>query len=177
MKKNLLLYILLIFLIIVNAFFLYNYLGKGENIQEPKDRKPPGVFLVKELGFDDAQKEKFRVLTREHSQKMRRFSDDIRGWKDDLFKGLSDDSMTEINSEAIAYLIGQSEAAKDLEVLMHFKNVRDLCNDKQKEKFNEIIKDALRRGERIQGPDRGGRPDGNRPPPRDGPNGHRPPPH
>ncbi|WP_298551080.1 hypothetical protein [uncultured Algibacter sp.] len=175
MNKNLLLYILLVFLIVVNGFFLYNYLGRGEQEQELQERKPPIAFLGKELGFDDAQKEEFRALTRTHRRKMRGISDDIRGWKDDLFKGLSDDSLTDIDTEALAYLIGQSEAAKDLEVLRHFKQVRELCNDQQKEKFSKIIKDALRHGSREQGPPPEGRPNRDRPQHPDRPNGNRPP--
>lgn len=176
MRKNLPLYILLLFLIVVNAFFLYNYLGSGEKAEQPEQRKPPGAFLVKELGFDDAQKEEFRTLTRAHRRAMRGISDEIRELKDELFSGLSDVSLDGTNTDSIATLIGEKEAAKDLEVLRHFKQVQELCNDKQKEKFSKIINDALRRGGREQGPPRGGSPNGDRPPRPDGPRGDRPPP-
>lgn len=175
MRKNLPLYILLIFLIIMNGFFLYNYLGTGEK-EALKGSNRPGNFLVKELGFNKSQKEQFRIFGKEHHQNMRGLNEDIRGLKDELFKGLSDDSLQDVNIDSIARLIGAKETAKDLEVFRHFKQVQELCTDKQKEKFSEIIKDALRKGAGNQGPPREGIPNGNRPPRPDGPNGDRPPP-
>ncbi len=173
MRKNLPLYILLLFLIMVNAFFLYNYLGSGENKQELKERKPPGVFLVKALGFDDNQKEQFRAITREHRRTMRGISDDIRSLKDELFKGLSNDSFENANIDSIASLIGEKEKLKDLEVYRHFKSVQELCNAEQKEIFGKIINDALHKGPGNQRGPRGDRPNADRSPPdrplRDGP--------
>lgn len=163
MKKNLPLYILLIFLIVVNAFFLYNYLGSEETGQEPKERKPPGVFLVKELGFNDAQKEQFRALSREHRQKTREILDEIRELKDELFIGLSDASLGTVNTDSIATLIGEKEKKKELLTFEHFSEVQKLCNAEQKEKFSKIIKDALRRVGGDQGPPRGQGPKGDRP--------------
>lgn len=176
MKKNLPLYILLIFLIVVNAFFLYNYLGKGETVQELKERQPPGIFLVKTLGFDDAQKEQFRKLTHEHRREMRGITDEIRVLKDVLFSGLSNATLDNFNTDSIAALIGEKEAAKDIEVLRHFKEVQELCNTEQKEKFSEIIQNALRHGGREEGPPRRGRPDGDRRTRDENRDGNRPPP-
>ena len=176
MKKKLPLYILLLFLIIMNGFFLYNYLGTDEGKEAQKGPKRPGNFLVKELGFDELQQEQFRALGKRHHQQMRGFDSDIRDLKDELFKGLSDDALKDVNVDSIAKLIGEKEAAKDIEVFKHFNSVQELCNDKQKEKFSKIIKDALRKGGRNQGLPRGGRPDGNRPNRPIGPRGDRPPP-
>ena len=167
MRKNLPLYILLIFLIIVNGFFLYNYLEAGEKDATNASKKP-GAFLVEQLDFDETQQTQFSELGKKHHRRMRGISEGIRGLKDELFKGLSDASLTDVNIDSIASLIGKKEAARDLEIFSHFKQVQDLCNDEQKEKFSKIMEDALRRG--------GGRPDGNRPPRPDGPRGDRPPP-
>ncbi|WP_396603342.1 Spy/CpxP family protein refolding chaperone [Algibacter sp. R77976] len=183
MKKNLPLYILLLFLIIVNAFFLYNYLGTGDKVEQNEAEKS-GLFLIEELDFDEAQQQQFKELGQKHQKRMRAISNDIRVLKDELFKGLSDSTLKDVNKDSIARLIGDKEAAKDLEVFSHFNQVQALCNDKQKEKFSAIIKDALRRGDNNQGPppggrSEGGRPphlDGERPPHPDGPMGDRPPP-
>ncbi|WP_298534718.1 hypothetical protein [uncultured Algibacter sp.] len=175
MKRNLLLYILLLFLIIVNGFFLYNYLGNPDKEQQQEARKPPGAFLMDELGFSNSQKDEFRVLTREHRQRIRGISDEIRQLKDELFSGLSDTSSRGADTDSIATLIGKNEAAKDLEVLRHFKQVEALCKAQQKEKFRKIIHDALKRGGRDQRPPRGVRPNDRPPRPRDR-EGNRPPP-
>ncbi|MGB5419024.1 hypothetical protein [Algibacter sp.] len=174
MKKNLLLYILLVFLIVVNVFFLVNYLGNGDKAKQNMPEKSE-LFLMKELGFDEGQQKQFQELGEQHHNKMERITNDIKILKDELFKGLSDASLNDVNIDSIAALIGDKEAAKDLEVFSHFWQVQELCNDKQKEKFSNIIKDALRRGDRGQGPPPGGRPDGDRTPHGDGPDGNRPP--
>ncbi len=162
MKKNLLIYIMLVFLMVVNVFFLVNYLGNDKN-QQQLERKPPGAFLAKELDFDQGQKEAFRALTREHRRKMRGISDEIRELKDVFFQGLSDTSEHGMNIDSIAALIGNLEKEKDLEVYHHFEKVRELCNATQKEKFGKIIQDALRKGARAQGPPHGRRPERDRP--------------
>ena len=174
MRKNLPLYILLTFLIIVNVFFLYNYLG-NDKIVSHKEPKNPREFLVKELGFDATQQKQLTTIDVKHHQRMQSVTQDIKSLKDELFRGLSDRTLNVVNVDSIAKLIGEKQAIKDLEVFHHFKQVQDLCNDKQQEIFTRIIKDALRGGDREQGPPPGARPDENRPPRPEGRNGDRPP--
>ncbi|GEM_PF-870555 len=178
MKKNLPLYILLLFLIIVNAFFLYNYLGIAKSEDTLKERKPPSNFLVKQLDFDESQRETFRALNRKHHRRMRGISDEIRQLKDVFFNGLSDASLT-IDVDSLAVLMGELEAKKELEVYHHFKQVQELCNTEQQKKFSKIIKDALKKGPRDLEPPRGNGPKGDRPPrprPNDTPGDGLPPP-
>jgi hypothetical protein len=168
MKKNLPLYVLLVFLMVVNGFFLYNYLGREGKQQQQRERKPPGSFLVKELGFDEAQKKQFRALTRVHRRNVRGISEEIRVLKDVLFDGLSDVSLASRNTDSIATLIGEKQKQRELLTFNHFAEVQKLCNAQQKEKFSKIIKDALRRGTRVQEHPRKGKPhpdgkQGNRP--------------
>lgn len=180
MKKNLPLYILLIFLIVVNAFFLYNYLGNGsekpkefgKNEQPKKGMNRSEHFLVNELKLDDIQKEKYRALTKANRISMREVQGDIRELKNALFNGLSEASFENSAIDSIAGLIGEKEKEKDILTFRHFKEVQKLCNKQQKEKFSKIINHAIR----IEGKPRGGRPDGNRPNRPDGPRGNRPPP-
>lgn len=152
MKKNIPLYVLLIFLIIVNTFFLCNYMGGDKKELQLKQRTPPESFLVKELRFNDMQKEQFRALSQEHHHKIQRITNEIRELKDVFFSSLSNVSIDNINKDSIAVLIGDLEKEKDLEVYDHFEKVQELCHADQKEKFRKIIKDALRRGGKQQGP-------------------------
>ena len=166
MKKNLILYILLVFLILVNSLFLFNYMGNG-NSKEQKGTRNPGSFIVKELGFNNAQLENFREKSKGHHQTMLGLSDDIRNLKDDLFDRLSDASLAQGKVDSIASLIGEREKEIEVETFYHFKMIEAICNDTQKEKFKKIIKDALRRGgERGQRPPPRKRPDGHEPSPR-----------
>ncbi|WP_308993038.1 hypothetical protein QLS71_011130 [Mariniflexile litorale] len=175
MKKNILLYVLLFFLIIVNGFFLYNYLGKPDVKKEGKD---PMSFVIKQLNFDDEQLQEMQFLNKKHHKKMMRINDGVKELKDALFNRLSDIDVDEKVVDSITALIGLKEKELDKEAFYHFRSIQELCNDKQKEKFKSIIKDALHKG-REQGdrpaPREGG-PDGQRLPHLGGPEGNRLPP-
>ncbi|MGB1211344.1 MAG: hypothetical protein ACPG41_07955 [Lacinutrix venerupis] len=58
MKKNTVLYVLLIVLIIMNGFFLFNYLGRPQH----KGVKESSAFIVKELNFNASQLKKLQHL-------------------------------------------------------------------------------------------------------------------
>lgn len=164
MKKNVLLYILLAFLIVVNGFFLYNYMGIG-NKEKQNGPQKPGDFIVKELGFNKSQLEQFRTLNKTHHQKMRHLSDDVRKLKEGLFDELSETTINNKLIDSITSLIGEKEKEKEAEIFYHFYSIQKICNAKQKEKFNNIIIDALHkgRGEEQRPPhERGGE---HRPPP------------
>jgi hypothetical protein len=179
MKKNTVLYILLLALIILNGFFLYNYLGRPGN-NKPNEPQKNKDFIVKELGFNAIQLEEFNEKSKGHHEIIMRLSDNIRDLKDSLFGMLSQDSINETAIDSISSLICKKETEKEKEIFNHFRMIRDIANDKQKEKFESILMDALRQG------DSGNRPpppngDHRPPPPEepkgiDGPDGHRPPP-
>ena len=164
MKKNSILYLLLVFLIIANGFFLFNYIGnnKGKKLSRPQKHTN---FIIKELNFNEAQLEQFKSIGQEHQDAMMTISDDIKGLKEALFNRLSSASVNEKSIDSITSLIGQKEKEKDTEVFYHFKSIQNICNDNQKEKFKKIINDALLRGKNEDRPPRPDSPDGHRPPP------------
>ncbi len=164
MKKNTILYVLIIFLIVVNVFFLFNYIGK-HNDNNPKKPQENRDFIVKELEFNETQLAQFREKSKGHHETIMRLSDDIKELKDSLFGTLSDGAINEATIDSISTLISEKETEKEKEIFYHFKMIRDIANDKQKEKFKGILMDALRQGDK-----------GNRPPPPNGVEGHRPPP-
>ncbi|QRM90225.1 periplasmic heavy metal sensor [Lacinutrix sp. WUR7] len=168
MKKNTVLYILLVFLIVVNGFFVFNYVGKS-NDNKAEGRKDPMSFLRKELKFNDAQQEKLQTINVAHHENMMHSNNALRDLKDALLNNISNASVDEKTIDSITSLIGKEQANLEKEVYYHFNSIHDICDEKQKEKFKKIIKDALRRGG-----DEGGRPPRSQRPER--PEGHRPPP-
>lgn len=165
MKKNIPLYILLVFLIIVNGFFLINYLGKSDH-KRPKGEQEN--FIVRELKFDAGQKEKFEELDIAHHKRMKHISESERKLKGGLFGSVSNETITASQIDSIVSQIGDLAKEKELEIFQHFSAVRNLCDNKQKDKFEQILRRALH-GKRHDGPgapppDR--RRDGNGPPPR-----------
>ncbi|WP_303316035.1 hypothetical protein Q4Q34_13175 [Flavivirga abyssicola] len=168
MKKNVLLYVLLVFLVVVNGFFLFNYLG-GSNKIESKNGprgKDPANFIVKELNFSEDQMFQFEILGREHHHEMRRIGHNIKELKETLFNHIYDESLNEKTIDSITSLIGEEVKKRDIETFYHFKDIEALCNEKQKGKFKKIITEALHKGGRHE----------QRPPLRRGDDDHRPPP-
>ncbi len=168
MKKNKILYILLIFLVGINAFFLFNYLGGSKHVENKTkpERGGPVGFIVRELGFSEDQMFELDMISRDHHHEMRRIRDDIKGLKDVLFNEISNERSNEVVIDSITTLIGQKIKERDIETFYHFKEVRALCTDEQKEKFKKIINDALHReGRNIQRSQFGGANERHRPPP------------
>nr|WP_321233177.1 hypothetical protein [uncultured Psychroserpens sp.] len=160
MKKNIPLYILLVFLIIVNAFFLFNYLGKSNHKGK---RGNQNNFIVRELKFDDTQKQKLKDLEASHHKRIRTILEGSKELKGELFDKISMESISESEIDSIASLIGDIEKDKELETFYHFRAIQNICNDEQKEAFERIVKKALHRKGRNGSP-HGKRRDGDRPP-------------
>jgi len=166
MKKNLILYILLGFLVLMNLFFLFNHFNKSGKIGS--QRPGQANFISEQLTFDATQTQQFEDIEAAHREKMRAILDGLRELKGGLFEKLSEEKVDPSEIEAMVTLIAEKEKAKELETFRFFREVSEICNPDQKEKFTSIIKDALRR----QGPQ--GR---NGPPPgRPGEEGRPPPP-
>lgn len=165
MKKNLLLYILLGFLVIMNGFFLFKHFSSSN--QNEHRNPPPGNFIAKQLEFDAMQSQQFEKLDVAHREKMNAILNDIKASKDVLFNKLSDEKSKTSEIDSLARVVANKEVKKELETFSFFKAVGKICNEKQKERFNTIIKDALRRqGPQGQdGPPPGGPEDEGRPPP------------
>ena len=173
MKKNLLLYILLAFLIVMNGFFLFKHFGSTET--ESVQKRGPGNFIAKQLEFDEAQTIQFKKLDELHHEKIRALLDDLKESKDVLFDQLTNETVNNVAIDSLANVIAKKQALKEIETFNFFRSVSDLCNEDQKVRFKEIIKDAVR--------GMPGGPDGNGPPggpngkgPRGGPDGDRRPP-
>lgn len=140
MKKNILLYILLIVLVVMNGFFMVKIFGD----KHPPDRNP-GLFIAKELNFDTAQMQEFEKINNVHHEAMREISRDIKKLKDQLFNQLSETEVNETKINDITSRIGEKERQKDLKTFYHFKAVQKICVDEQRPRFNSIIQDALHR--------------------------------
>lgn len=159
MKKNIILYLLLAFLIIVNGIFLFLFLNKPARIgHKPED------FIAKQLKFDEKQLEQFAQLNDNHKEDRRKYADNTKQLKDMLFSKISDENVTSATIDSITNLIGKKEQAKEMMVFNHFRELRAICNEKQKERLDKIIEDGLDKGREGMKP-LGVERDGQGPPP------------
>ncbi len=154
MKKNVLLTILLLFLMVMNGILLFMVVNEPE-----KRHGPPRNFIADHLDFNEEQMAKFMEFDEDHHRRMRRIDDRFRRSKEMLFSKLgSDVSQKELDS--LTELMGVLSQEREVEVFRYFNTIGKICDDKQKRKLKEIVSGALGRGRP------GGRPPHDGPPPR-----------
>ncbi len=165
MKKNLLLYILLGFLVIMNAFFLFKHFGTTTLTDGP--RESPVNFIANQLEFDENQTNQLYKLDETHRSKINSIQNDLRNLKDEMFNKLSVSPFDASEVDDIAKAIAKLQTEKELEIFYFFKAIGDLCTENQRDGFEAILGDALRPPRRpVGGRLPGGREgDEHRPPP------------
>jgi len=141
MKKNTLLYILIILLVGFNGYFIATQFKKS-----PRNKPGgPEVFIAKELNFDEAQMARFDVLMAPHDAKMKKLSHQKKRLKDQLFEMMFLEEVPQSDMDSILVEIGRNEQNRDTEVFKHFREVRKICNESQRRKFEKIVVGALHR--------------------------------
>ncbi|MEM9648518.1 MAG: hypothetical protein AAF969_08550 [Bacteroidota bacterium] len=147
MKKNILLTVLLVFLMVMNAVLLFLILDKpGEK------RRPPRMFITNELGFTEAQQIEFSEIDREHHRTMRRIDRHSRDLRELLFTKLDDTNFNPQELDSITGLIGQLSEDREKELFSYFQKISNVCNEKQKLKLERILSGAIKHGPRPDGP-------------------------
>lgn len=112
--------------------------------EKPMPKGSAFEFLIKELAFDSAQITAYEKLRNQHQQSQRPLNDAMREAKDIFFKLITkpDASAAEIEAAATAELTAQKNI--DLNLLNHFKAVRQICTPTQQEKFDGLIQQIIR---------------------------------
>lgn len=126
--------IAILFLILLNlvlATFLY--MGKPKR----GNKKIPKEIIEHQLGFDESQKQQFQELIEVHRKMMKKTHREIRMNKKKLYENLAQEKPT--MNDSISNEIAKS--FKKIEALHfnHFMDIKNLCNEEQKEKFNQMI--------------------------------------
>jgi protein CpxP len=126
-----------------------------DRLRGPRGGPPPAMarnLLVREIGFDDAQTERYDALVDIH----RRLADSLRHAigrsKRENLEALKDTSLSEGSlaqrADRTARLVRQLELA----TILHFRDVRVLCRPEQRPRFDTLIQDvALRMGPEGRG--------------------------
>lgn len=144
MKKQSILYILLIVLFLSNVFFIFHHVGRFGH----KDHKSR-FSMVEELNFNQEQQEAYDAMRNMHFDKMKSYSKRINELKLEMYSNIGEQEISEAFLDSVADLIAAEEKNKDLEMYKHIRDVREICNDKQKAQLSKIINDAIeRRGKR-----------------------------
>jgi hypothetical protein len=144
-SRNKVFYLLMIVLVTLNLItigFLWMYKFKEHpQIQQPPPPPAGKIMLEQELRFSKEQAEKFDKLRIEHSTSARKIVDDIAMLKENLFETIKENGGDDSKATKIADEIGNKQKELDLITYNHFKDIRNLCDERQRERFDLILKD------------------------------------
>lgn len=110
-------------------------------------------FLVKELQFDSVQKQKLMQLREKHQQQIMDIRKENRELKDAFFELLQQPDIADSAVEKAAQASLVYDVQAEIFTFRHFQQIRSMCSDAQKKKFDAIIKQVLRM---MAPPQRGG---------------------
>ena len=125
-------------------------------------------FLKEQLGLTAEQVQSLETLRMDHFSEMEGLRREFLETRETFHKLPRNQQNTD-QMDDLAAKIGGLQAQMEKAIYHHFSDMRDLLTEDQKEIFDNVIDDVLRRGEKRGGPHREG------PPPRR-PGGHGPPP-
>lgn len=137
-NKNKLLTWLVVALLVANAVtILFFWINRPERMQGPKGS--PRKFLVNALELDSSQLIAFQALIEKHQASARPLKKEIRTAKENLFQLLKQPVIPEPEKMKAVQAITLNIQALELLNLEHFQQLRVLCNDKQKIKFDGLL--------------------------------------
>jgi periplasmic protein CpxP/Spy len=148
-------------------------------LDKPSDKMPvyerekgtPAAFLIRELNLDEKQQDQLEILREAHKQAAEPLREELGKNKQLFFELLQQQNVTDsqkINAEMKVTAVTEK---LDLLAFDHFYKVRNICTEKQKEKFDKIIMNVAQ----ILGNPGGQHPPGDKPPPTNDGDRNRPP--
>ncbi|MCK5104540.1 MAG: hypothetical protein KAR17_17065 [Cyclobacteriaceae bacterium] len=109
-----------------------------------KIQQPRSVhFLTKELNFTADQQVKFDTLAASHKENLDLKTDEIRVLREQLVNRMKNQEFSS-GSEELIKQIGQKQAEIELINFRNFRDVMNICDDKQKEKFIGMMQRAFK---------------------------------
>jgi len=133
----------LIVMVVLNLSALYmlwnTKAGTEKDFTEPGRRPPsPKSLIINKLDFSDTQIEAYEKLIKEHRRIVKQTIGDNRKLKKKLY-GMLSLPITNTDVEELINEISGNEKTLEIATFEHFKKVRELCNEEQKEKFDKLI--------------------------------------
>ena len=144
--RNKILLLIIASLLVSNLTLLgFMIFGKEPEKKSSERGKPVSDFFEKQLGFTPEQTTKFHQLRDEHFEKLRPFLKDVRTAKDSMFSLMRRPDLPDSILEKAANNLAQKEKIQELQSFRHFRQVRELCTEEQKIKFDTLMSKMINR--------------------------------
>ncbi len=125
--------IIIALLIVSNLILIgFLYFGKPKN----NHSKPPMKMIIERLDFDEPQKAEFAKLIEVHRNDIENTHKRITKAKNNIYKDLKSETPS-LNDSLIQVIATEVKQIEGLH-FNHFKDIKNICNDKQKEEFNKL---------------------------------------
>jgi protein CpxP len=105
-----------------------------------RQARDPGEVLSRHLGFSQEQQQQFETLRTAHHDKMITYGDSLKGLKDSLFTLLL--NRDSVHAGQLFSDIGILHQKVERVTFDHFQQVRSICTDEQRQKYDLMIKNA-----------------------------------
>ena len=140
-SKNKILLLAVTFLLLTNIAMLIFFLNMGHDKKGPHGGHEGMMkeFLKSEIGFNPQQLQQYDSLSKQHREKIKISFDEIRNSKTQLFKDLG---ATAFSDSAIIIAADRSASLQkqmEVKMIMHFKEIRNLCTSGQQPKFDSLF--------------------------------------
>jgi protein CpxP len=144
-------------LTVLNIVLMVNMWMGARRHHGPSGPPPPGHggprdMIIRELGFNDTQGKKFEELINQHRSGMRDLEKKGREIRENYFKLMASDSLDHKAKEGFEIAIAENQKNIEAITFDHFRQVRVLCTDEQKKKFDKMIGEIMMQMRGPHGP-------------------------
>jgi len=149
LAKTQVLVFIIVVLLLANIAMLIFFTGFSKPGKRPdggrRNSNSISSVLENKVGFDKQQMEQMKNLRKVHWERMHGYFEEIRVAKRDFYLQLSQPDVADSMLQRRAALIGQKQAAIDLQAFKNFREVRALCTPAQLPRYDSLIPPAIER--------------------------------
>ncbi len=125
------------------VLMVFMWMGPRGRHHGPPSHGGPRDMIIQELGFNDTQVNKFEELIQQHRSGMRDLDEKGREIRNNYFKLMASDSLDYKAKEGFEAAIAENQSNIEAITFDHFRQVRVLCTDEQKKKFDKMIGEIM----------------------------------
>ncbi len=130
--------VLLLANIVGIVFFLNNKAGGSKNGSSERKNAMVG-YLAKDLGFSADQLVVYDSLTARHRRNLGPMFDQMKKEKEKRLRYVAQNGFADTAINTAVAITAARQQALETKMMMHLKDVRDICTEEQKLKFDSTI--------------------------------------
>ncbi len=111
----------------------------------PAGRGGPGEFMQGRLQFNEAQRKQFEVLRSAYQHESEGFASRLKAARLSLYDEIRSGRSSEDVLARLTGEVGALQSQLELLTMRHFRSVRELCDEQQRTRFDELMRDVFER--------------------------------